>query len=305
MRITYESVPGTLADGTKYTLLAPTYEIVDPSGAPLASDVLVSPRIAPSVFGVGLLEAVPEATILANADPDDVDDDGISGRANRCGTSPGSSTRSAASGGRPTCRPSSSRTPARSTATSASPARCSRTSRARRARPSARPSRTAATPRSTTRSSSGSPSTRARSRCRRDATCGTHGCGRESSCSARSAARRATCRRCTPGRSRHRRARRADDPPVHRPAAPRHGRRARRRPPRQEASGREWRTPPLWGIGLQSTVNGHTRFLHDGRARNLEEAILWHGGEGAPPRDAYAQLDRDQREALLAYLRSL
>ena len=46
------------------------------------------------------------------------------------------------------------------------------------------------------------------------------------------------------------------------------------------ASGSEWRTPPLWGIGLQSTVSGHTRFLHDGRARNLEEAILWHGGEG-------------------------
>ena len=49
--------------------------------------------------------------------------------------------------------------------------------------------------------------------------------------------------------------------------------------PEGEASGREWRTPPLWGIGLTETVSGHTFFLHDGRARNLLEAILWHGGE--------------------------
>jgi CxxC motif-containing protein (DUF1111 family) len=45
------------------------------------------------------------------------------------------------------------------------------------------------------------------------------------------------------------------------------------------ASGRDWRTPPLWGIGLTQAVSGHTQFLHDGRARNLLEAVLWHGGE--------------------------
>ena len=81
VRITLEEVPGKYADGTRYTLLAPTYEIVDLSGGPIASDVLVSPRIAPSVFGVGLLEAIPEQEILARADPDDADGDGISGRA--------------------------------------------------------------------------------------------------------------------------------------------------------------------------------------------------------------------------------
>jgi len=47
------------------------------------------------------------------------------------------------------------------------------------------------------------------------------------------------------------------------------------------ATGSEWRTPPLWGIGLVRTVNRHTRFLHDGRARSIEEAIRWHGGEAA------------------------
>ncbi|MEO7519731.1 MAG: di-heme oxidoredictase family protein [Acidimicrobiales bacterium] len=57
-----------------------------------------------------------------------------------------------------------------------------------------------------------------------------------------------------------------------------------------EASGSEWRTPPLWGIGLVSTVNGHTRFLHDGRAQSLEEAVLWHGGEGEAARRRYTDL---------------
>ena len=72
-----------------------------------------------------------------------------------------------------------------------------------------------------------------------------------------------------------------------------------------EASGREWRTPPLWGIGLTPTVNRHTRFLHDGRARSLEEAILWHGGEAARSRDAFMRLAREERDSLLEFLRSL
>ena len=72
-----------------------------------------------------------------------------------------------------------------------------------------------------------------------------------------------------------------------------------------EASGQEWRTPPLWGIGLVRRVNQHTLFLHDGRARNLEEAILWHGGEAAGARDAFAALDRQDRRRLIAFLRSL
>jgi CxxC motif-containing protein (DUF1111 family) len=71
------------------------------------------------------------------------------------------------------------------------------------------------------------------------------------------------------------------------------------------ASGREWRTPPLWGIGLVETVNGHTRFLHDGRARSLEEAILWHGGEAQRARDAFGGMPAADREALLRFLRSL
>ncbi len=71
------------------------------------------------------------------------------------------------------------------------------------------------------------------------------------------------------------------------------------------ATGNEWRTPPLWGIGLVETVNKHTRFLHDGRARNLEEAIYWHDGESRASREAFEQLSAADRAALLAFLRSL
>lgn len=72
-----------------------------------------------------------------------------------------------------------------------------------------------------------------------------------------------------------------------------------------EASPREWRTAPLWGIGLTQTVNGHTNFLHDGRARNLQEAILWHGGEAEAAKNRYMQLPKAEREALLLFLNQL
>ncbi|QGZ30147.1 di-heme oxidoredictase family protein [Stutzerimonas stutzeri] len=75
--------------------------------------------------------------------------------------------------------------------------------------------------------------------------------------------------------------------------------------PEFEASGSEWRTPPLWGIGLTETVSGHTQFLHDGRARNLLEAILWHGGEAERAKQAVLGFDSDERSALLAFLDSL
>ena len=71
------------------------------------------------------------------------------------------------------------------------------------------------------------------------------------------------------------------------------------------ASGRQWRTAPLWGIGLTQNVSGHTQFLHDGRARNLLEAVLWHGGEAEPARQQVLQFNAEQRAALLAFLNSL
>jgi CxxC motif-containing protein (DUF1111 family) len=75
--------------------------------------------------------------------------------------------------------------------------------------------------------------------------------------------------------------------------------------PEGSATGREWRTAPLWGIGLTETVNGHTYFLHDGRARSVLEAVLWHGGEAQAARDRVVGLDAVDRAALLAYVNSL
>jgi len=75
--------------------------------------------------------------------------------------------------------------------------------------------------------------------------------------------------------------------------------------PDYEAGGRDWRTPPLWGIGLVGAINEHHQFLHDGRARNLTEAVLWHGGEAAASRQVFIDLPSAKREALLAFLRSL
>ena len=75
--------------------------------------------------------------------------------------------------------------------------------------------------------------------------------------------------------------------------------------PDGQANGREWRTAPLWGVGLTGIVNGHTRFLHDGRARTLEEAVLWHGGESAGSRAQYYSLTNPDKQKLLQFVNSL
>jgi len=72
-----------------------------------------------------------------------------------------------------------------------------------------------------------------------------------------------------------------------------------------DATGKEWRTQPLWGIGLTGAVNGNEFYLHDGRARSPTEAILWHGGEAQKARDAFAALQKSDRQALLTFLESL
>jgi CxxC motif-containing protein (DUF1111 family) len=72
-----------------------------------------------------------------------------------------------------------------------------------------------------------------------------------------------------------------------------------------DAAPAEWRTAPLWGIGLLPTVNGHQRLLHDGRARGVAEAILWHGGEAESARERFRQAPAADRAALVAFVNSL
>ncbi len=75
--------------------------------------------------------------------------------------------------------------------------------------------------------------------------------------------------------------------------------------PDNKATGNEWRTSPLWGIGLTTVVNGHNNFLHDGRARNLTEAIMWHGGEADNSKNLFKSLTKTERDAVLKFLGSL
>ncbi|RJE81123.1 thiol oxidoreductase [Paracoccus sp. JM45] len=75
--------------------------------------------------------------------------------------------------------------------------------------------------------------------------------------------------------------------------------------PAGQASGAEWRTPPLWGLGVTHQVSAERNFLHDGRARTLTEAVLWHGGEGKAAKDGFVRLPPEDRAALIAFLESL
>jgi CxxC motif-containing protein (DUF1111 family) len=296
---------GHYGDGTTYTLAAPTYEIIGSDGRPFADDVLVSPRLAPPVFGVGLLEAVPAKVIVAAADPHDADGDGISGRANMV-VDPTSGKEVLGRFGWKAAVPSVEAQNA-----AAFDGDIGITSSRHRAQPCtdqepaclAQPdggdpevgdrklgqvtfyTRTLAVParRDVGRTETG----------RGQATFSSLGCADCHSPELRTGSSRIT-------QLAHQTIRPYTDLLVHDmgPAL------ADDRPDGQ-ATGREWRTPPLWGIGLVETVNGHTRFLHDGRARNLTEAILWHGGEATQARDAFRDLPAADRADLLAFLESL
>ena len=71
------------------------------------------------------------------------------------------------------------------------------------------------------------------------------------------------------------------------------------------ADGREWRTAPLWGIGRRRETQNHSDLLHDGRARNVAEAVLWHGGEAQPAREAFRRRSKSERAALIRFVESL
>ncbi len=313
MRITYSDKPVELVDGTVVTLRQPRYEVTDLGYGPMHPDTMISPRVAPQMIGLGLLEAIPEASIRANADPDDKDGDGISGRPSEVWSRSRNRVvlgRFGWKAGNPDVRQQSASAFSGDLGLS-----------------------TEMFP---------GPSgdcTEGQSRCRN----APHGEDKEKGTPEITnqmmefltfyAQNLAVPRR-----------RKAKDPEVLRGKAlfkqagcalchipsfktgelegQPHLSNQRIWPftdlllhdmgegladnrPEGVANGREWRTPPLWGIGLTRQVSGHTYFLHDGRARNVEEAILWHGGEGKKARDAYAALTKEERTALLAYVNSL
>ena len=251
-RISYERVAGHASPTARPTRCwRPTYEIVDPAFGPLPPDVLISPRLAPPVFGVGLLEAVPERPCSPHADPDDADGDGISGRPNRVADVRDRRHRLGRFGWKANVPTVEQQTAGAFHGDIGITSSLFPDENCPRGRPRAAPRRTAGRPSSTTRSSTGSPSTPARWRCRPAATSVPPTRRAASSCSPSSAARRATVPSCTTGpmptsrRSSHQVIRPYTDLLLH-DMGPglADGR------PDGEATGQEWRTAPLWGIGL-------------------------------------------------------
>ena len=304
--ITYQTIHGTYPDGTTYTLQNPIYAILHPAYGGMAANVMISPRIAQAIIGMGLLEAIPDERILELADPDDADGDGISGRVNmvvdirsgelaigRLGwkaSQPNVEQQAAGAfhgdiGITTTMFPAEN-CPAGQTACQQAPDGGAPEAPDDRLQKVAFYVQTLAVP---AMRNVDHPVVHKGAGLFVDVGC--------SSCHTP---------KHTTGNAH--------------PIAPLRGQTiypytdlllhdmgdglADGRPDGL-ATGREWRTPPLWGIGLVQVVNGHTRFLHDGRARSLEEAVLWHGGEGQASRDRFMHLSLEDRVALLKFLESL
>ncbi|MEO1191506.1 MAG: di-heme oxidoredictase family protein [Pseudomonadota bacterium] len=313
MTIAYEEQPITLKGGEVVSLRKPTYGVADLGYGPLDPEVLLSPRVAQPMIGLGLLEAIHPGDILALADPDDEDGDGISGRP--------SWLRDAATGQRvlgrfgwkasnPTVLAQSAsafngdigisnplRTNAFGDCTENQPACLSKPTgvQARLGETEAPDpildlvvfyAKNLAVP---ARRNVGDPEVLR---------------GKalfyESGCVACHQPSFVTSRKAENQEHRFQLIWPYSDMLLHDM-----GEGLADGRPVGSANGREWRTPPLWGIGLTEAVNGHTFFLHDGRARSLLEAILWHGGEAQAARDRVVEMEPEDRAALLRFLESL
>jgi CxxC motif-containing protein (DUF1111 family) len=305
IEITYTDVNGTYGDGTAYTLQAPHYAIDQLAYGPLGGDLLISPRVAPAVFGAGLLEAVPAEQIESRVDPDDRDGDGVSGRPNYARTANGDRVLGrfgwkAAVASVPDQVVNAFHGDIGITSAAHPKQNCTTVQAACLAAPNGGTpelegkrlervvfyNRTLAVP---ARRAVGSADTDAGERTFAQLGCTLCHTGelRTGDSASVPALENQTIRPYT-------------DLLVHDMGAGLADNR-----PDGEANGREWRTAPLWGIGLVEPVNGHTRFLHDGRARSLEAAILWHGGEAERAQRAFLALPESDRRRLIAFLESL
>ena len=312
MKIDYTPEEVTLADGTVVTLQAPVYSIVDLNYGPLHPKTLMSPRLAPPMIGMGLLEAIPADEILAHADPDDADGDGISGRPNWAWNAQEDRLdlgRFGWKAGEPTVLQQSAHAFAGDMGISSAVADrwagdCMEVQADCIGAPDGRDAdegvevpaqmfdlvvfyaRNLAVP------------------ARRDIDDPQVLVGKrlfyESGCIGCHVPKHVTGRDTDPEQS-FQLIWPYTDLLLH-DMGPglADGR------PESAADGNEWRTPPLWGLGLAETVGGGTaHYLHDGRARTILEAILWHGGEAEAAKKKVVAMDRAERDALLVFLRSL
>ena len=304
--VEYRPVVGRFADGETYELRRPFYRLENLGYGPVAPGLLMSARVAPTMVGLGLLETVPEAVLRALADPEDRDGDGISGRLNMVWDA-GSQRAAIGRFGWKAEQPSVRQQTAGAfrgdmgLTTSLMPEANYTVAQADCARlpdgwtPEVGDpifdavvfySRMLAVP--AARNTSAPEVIRGRSLFNRLQCAACHRTelvtGDRPELPELS---RQTIRPYTDLLVHDLGPELADDRPVF------------------QATGREWRTPPLWGLGLVPTVNGHATLLHDGRARDVVEAILWHGGEAEAAREGFRSSPKDERAALIAFLRSL
>lgn len=310
--ITYSEKLITLSDGETASLRHPKYEATNLGYGPLAPNAQLSPRVAPQMIGLGLLEAIPAADILALTDPDDTNGDQISGRANivwsveyeqpmlgRFGLKAGSPTVKQQSAGAfaGDIGISSPLFPNGAGECTAAQSKCQNAIHGDQ------------DDRVTEIDNEGLDLVTFYSRnlavpARRNVDDPQVLRGKE-------VFYQTGCTSC------HQHSfvtnRLADQPeqsfqliwPYTDMLLHDMGDGLADNRPEARATGREWRTPPLWGIGLTKQVSGHTYFLHDGRARSLLEATLWHGGEAAAQRDRVIEMPKADRNALIKFLESL
>ena len=298
LQVAFHAIDGHYPDGAAYALQAPDITVRELAHGPLASGTRSSLRSPPSLIGLGLLEAVPNAEFLALADPDDADHDGISGRTHRV-RDPRTGVHALGRFGWKASQPSlwlqnatalredlGVTTPVFPDAPSISLVAAAPELDAADLERLTRYTRLLGPP---SRRDLGDPDV-----LRGEQLFTTTGC--------------ATCHhpQLTTGDV-------TDLPELaHQTITPYTdlllhdlGDGLADDRPDGEATGREWRTAPLWGLGLLRIVTGDVRLLHDGRASSPEEAILWHGGEAQGARDRFTRLARRDRAALLRFLAAL
>ena len=308
--ITYEENPGVYADGETYSLRKPTYHLIGLNFGEPSTDLQISPRVAPFMIGLGLLEAIPQSTILGLADPDDVNGDGISGKPNYVWDIANQQTKMGRFGWKAN-QPNLRQQVAGAflgdlglTSSLFPQENCTDTQFAcQQAHNGVNEGENAEiTDRVLDFVTAYSSSLAVPAR--RNWTDGEVLRGKQ-------LFQQANCTAChIPSFTTEaiegfpefegQLIRPYTDLLLHDMGE---GLADHRED--FEANGQEWRTPPLWGIGLIETVNGHTNLLHDGRARNFAEAILWHGGEAQKSRNVFIQMTKTDRQALIAFLESL
>lgn len=303
--VTYEEIKGQFADGESYSLRAPRYTINNLAYGSFPSDVMMSPRVAPQMIGLGLLEAVPVEMLQAITDPDDYDNDGVSGRLNQVWDS----TRNRTAIGRFGWKASQPDLLNQNTA--AANGDIGLTS-------GVHPEENCAENQSACAAALNGGSPELKDAFVEKLTLYTASL-------AVPAQRNAADAQVVQGASKFREFGCAA---CHMPtlksgphALPEvsnktfhpytdlllhdMGEGLADNRPDFTAIGTEWRTPPLWGLGLLPQVNGHQMLLHDGRARGFSEAILWHGGEAKSSREKFRDTTKVERDALLTFLNSL